>query len=274
MVPWLLVVLTATPQVDLVLTRRVETTAERGDDVTRRVHDALAAEGLAPNDPTATKKRLNTDPTVCAGKHPCIVRLGADLGSTVLITVDVGHLSDRMAVSLEAIDPKTGKKLAQRAFVMNSLGYPAGLDAELKPFAQAVAALDVLKPAPAKPEVAAHDAPFQPTAPELLPPPPPPMPPLEASGSKPRPWGLISSGVLTAATAVTAIVFLTLALINQGQLSSAHTTFDGVGASKLTQRQALGYASDANTDYTVSLCTGLGAAALAGLTVFFWRSGD
>jgi len=267
MAPWLLLVLTATPQVDLVLTRRVETTAERADDVTRRVRDALAAEGLQPNDPEATKKRLNTDPTVCAGKHPCIVRLGLDLGSAVLITVDVGHLSDRMAVSLEALEPKTGKKLTQRAFAMSSLGYPAGLDAELKPFAVAVAALSIFKPAP----VASTDAPVQQPPPELIPP-PPPEPPLEVSESKPKPWGLISSAALTAATAITALVFLTLALINQGQLSAAHTTFEGQGASKLTQRQALGYASDANTDYTVALGTGIGAVALAGLTVFFWSN--
>ncbi|MFT3839365.1 MAG: hypothetical protein QM723_20445 [Myxococcaceae bacterium] len=271
MAPWLLVVLTATPQLDLVLTRRVETTAERAEDVVQRVHDALEAEGLHPADPAATRKRLNTDPTVCAGKRPCEARLGLDLGSTVLVTVDVGHLADRMAVALEAIDPKSGKKLASRAFAMSSLGYPAGVETELKPFAHEVAQLEQLKGTSAGTAATPGDAPFQSTQPGLIPPPPPP-PPLEVEQGKPTRWGLISSGVLTVATAVTAIVFLSLALVNQNQLSSNHTVFMGMTANKLTHDQALDYASDANTDYTVALGTGIGAAALAVLTVFLWRA--
>lgn len=270
MAPWLLVVLTATPQLDLVLTRRVETTAERAEDVVQRVHDALEAEGLHPADPAATRKHLNTDPTVCAGKRPCEARLGLDLGSSVLVTVDVGHLADRMAVALEAIEPKSGKKLAARAFAMSSLGYPAGIETELKPFAHEVAQLEQLKGATA---ATTGDAPFQTTQnqPNLIPPPPPP-PPLEVEQGTPTRWGLISSGVLTVATAVTAIVFLSLALVNQSQLSSNHTVFMGMTANKLTHDQALGYANDANTDYTVALGTGIGAAALAALTVFLWRA--
>jgi hypothetical protein len=275
MAPWLLVVLSATPQLDLVLTRRVETTAERADDVVRRVHDALEAELLHPVDPTTTRKRLNTDPLVCAGKRPCAARLGTDLGSTVLITVDVGHLADRMAVALEAIEPKSGKKLAARAFAMSSLGYPAGIETELKPFAQEVAQLAELKPAAVAakdtPPVPSGDTPFQQSTeakPDLIPPPPPP-PPVEVQSSPTR-WGLLSSGALTVASAVTAIVFLSLALVNQTTLSSNHTVFMGMTANKLTHQQALGVASDANTDFTVALGTGIGAGLLAALTVYLW----
>ncbi len=276
MASWLLVALSlgAAPQLDVVLTGRTETTVERADDVVQRVRESLEAAGLHPRSAGDTKAQLHTDPTVCGGKRPCAARVGMELGSTVLVTVEVSHLGDRMAVALEAVSPKDSKRLAQRAFALSSLGYPAGLEPELKGFAHAVAALEPLRAPPETPKVAAADAPVQPQpGPDLLPPPPPP-PPLEVSQAPHRPWGLISSTVLAGAAAVTALVFLTLGLVNASSLSSAHTTFDGLPASKLTHQQALAYANDANTDYTVSLISGAGAVALGGLSLFLWRSGD
>jgi hypothetical protein len=277
MASWLLVALSlgAAPQLDLVLTGRTETTAERADDVVLRVREALEAEGLHPLDPAESRKKVKGDPLRCGGKRACAAKLGKELGSTVLVTVEVSHLGDRMAVSLEAVSPDDAKRLAQRAFALSSLGYPAGLEPELKGFAQAVAALEPLKAALETPPVPVADAPVKAAepAPDLLPPPPPP-PPVEISTAKPRPWGLISTTLAAGATAVAALVFLTLGLVNSNALDSSHTTFDGQPASTLTHQQALGYANDANTDYTVSLVTGLGAVALAGVSAFLWRSGD
>jgi hypothetical protein len=246
----------ATPG-DIVLARQVQTTPERAADVIDRIHGAVTALRVPVRPPAETRARLKSlelNPESCAARRPCLAKLLERLGGSLLITVDVGHIADEMAVGLEALNAE-GQAVAERRFTLKTAGYPAGFENEVSAFA------DALKPFAS---MAPVDAPLAQANP-LTPPPPPPSVP---AGLTPHTVAALTAGGVAVGTAATSVIFAILGANANTQLSAARFNTSAGTASHLTQPQAQALATAANTDFSLSLGFGLATAALAGVVMW------
>lgn len=259
--PLLLSVLAQAPVGDLVLTRQLETTPERAADVVERTFHELQAQGLPLRTPAETRERLASrglgSAEACTARRACLAKLADGLDSRFLVTVDLGHVGDEMAIGLEALAP-SGQVLSSKRFTVKTAGYPAGFDAEATAFAMGLAAAlqgDV-------PLAARSASPVSSTTPRM----PQPLTSSQAP-TKPRalPWVFGGATVLAVAAAGS---LLSLGLASKNQLDrSRFLTAGGLGTT-LTEPQAQRLVTTGNAELSASLGCAVGAAVLGAF--FVW----
>lgn len=252
-----------------------------------KVLEALRKEGIGPllDDGAATRElKLAgfSDPKSCAGGTSCVAKLAVLLGAkAVVIGVDVGKVSKSLAIHLEAMAADVEEPLATVDFLA-----PADKWAEKsgQPIAQFVSALKeklVIKKrstvgAEPTPEVAPVVATVTdvPRKTSLTPAPSkvtePPLVAVKPQGKpvKVVPWVFAGAAVVTAGVSGT---FAGLGFADKATFDSKRIALgNGEYGSSLTQQQATGLATSANTKLTVALTSGIVAAALAGVSVYFF----
>ena len=251
----LTVVLTVAGPVDAVISRSIDTTPERAEDLLGRVAAALAQAGIPVRE---TQLPAGTVPGACAARRACVRELGAAMGARAIVGVDVGHVTGQMAVNLEAISVGDGQRLAQHSFAIDSAGYPAGLEAQLKTFTRAL-----------KLALGPEDAPV---AVKLAPEPPPassaPIAIVEPPHS--RPIAPIVLGGVAVAVAVASVALAVLGSSTAGQIDAAKITYLGAPASKISRNQADGLAAAANSQYTAAGISAGAAVALGAGALLSW----
>jgi len=245
------VVLAVTGPIDAVVSRSIDTTPERADDLLERVVAALDAEGIPVRRPPGSPA------LACAARRACVRDTGVTLGSRAVVAVDIGHVTGQMAVNVEAVSVPDGQRLAQLSFSILSAGYPAGVQAELEKFARA------LKKA-LGPEDAPVVAKLEPVA---APPPVQVVAPREATSSAPV-GPLIVAGLAVAA-AVASVSLGVSANGKASELERAKTTYLGMPSSNLSRAQAEQLAASANGQYAGS-AVGAGAAVALGAGALVW----
>lgn len=260
----LLAVAELPPRVEVVLIRSVDTSPERSEDLLERVANTFTQAGVPTAGPADTRARAaakGVDLTRCEGGPRCTIGLLLNLRPRALVTVDVGEVSGRMAVGLEALDLQ-GKPLAQKTFVVSANAYPAGLKAPLEAFAAEVK--------PKLPPEAVADAPVKEPAPVLAvpavaPPPPQWVPPPPATGSPGLALGL---GVGAGLAAGGAVGLGLLYSANAAALERAHTLAGQRPASSLTRAEAEGVAAAGNAELGAAIASGAVAVGLAALAIW------
>lgn len=253
----LLALLLAAAPIDAVVSRSIDTTPERADDLLRRVVAAIGARSV---EETHQHLPAGTVTAACAARRACLKDLGTALGARAVVGVDVGHVTGQMAVSLEAVLVADGKRLAQRSFTVDSAGYPAGVEGELKVFAAAL-----------KSALPPEDAPV---AAKLEPVPAPAKPVVIAAAAPSRP---VMPIVLGAAAVVAAGLALGLGVMGgstAAQLDRAKTTWQGQPASSLSRPQAQEIAARANGQYLGAGLAGSTAGALGLGAALSWLLAD
>jgi hypothetical protein len=243
------------PKIAVVLSGRSGMSEARGQQIAQKVADWLTEANVdierGPKEATQALTAMGTKPSECQGKRPCVSGLGRVLRVWSVVGVEVADLDGTVAVHVEMVDSENAEKLAEADVVSASkkIDQELGekLNASLPAFKNAIAA--ALKPAPT-PAAPVKAEPVAIAA-------PPPVP--ERRVSIP---GVISVS-LAGAAAITAVIFLVRASLSRGEFEALRTTVDGRAAINLTQGQASSLAAGANTSFTVSLITGIAAAALA-----------
>ncbi len=243
---------------EILLVRRVDTQPAQALDLQERIHALLLREGYRQALPPAqTRARLQERgvlaPAACEARRACVLELAGKLGAAVIVSVDVGHVLDRMAISLEALEPG-GERLAQESFTVSAVGYPAGVPPGLERFAQALRG--ALPPPP--PLIA---------APAILPAPAPTAAPLPRAAA----YGTGAGALVAGAAAVT----LGVVGARAGAAMHAGDYDSAVGrASTLTHAESDRLATTGNAALTSALVCAVVSAALTGTTVYLWqRSG-
>ena len=252
--------------------------------IATKVVDALRKDGIGPllDDAAATRALKNagfSDPKTCAGGSACVAKLAVLLGAkAVVIGVDVGKVSKSLAIHLEAMSADQEDPLATVDIVAPADKWAEKSAVPLAQFAAALKEKLIIKKqrvSDATPEVPAKsfgsDAPRQTT---LTPSASvePTEPPLVAAKTKKSPkvipWVFAGAAVVTAGVAGT---FAVLGFSDKATFESKRIVLgNGAYGSRLTQQQAAGLASSANTKLTVALTSGIVAAACAGVSVYFF----
>ncbi len=251
-----------------------------------KVLEALRKEGIGPLlDDSAATRELKlagfSDPKSCAGGTSCVAKLAVLLGAkAVVIGVDVGKVSKSLAIHIEAMAADVEDPLATVDFLA-----PADKWAEKsgQPIAQFVSALKeklVIKKHSAGVEPTPEVAPVVATGSDVprntsLTPAPskvtePPLVAVKPQGKpvKVVPWVFAGAAVVTAGVSGT---FAGLGFADKATFDSKRIALgNGEYGSSLTQQQATGLATSANAKLTVALTSGIVAAALAGVSVYFF----
>jgi hypothetical protein len=221
-------------------------------EVQLRVEQAFAAGGLAVVSGAALAARVSE----CAGRPECLSGAARE-GAVLLVTLDVGHVSDLLVGHLEARDGSTWSATAD--FAVKRSRWREELPAAIAAFVE---------------EVHAH-VPPTPEAPVALPV-PAPAPVLERPRAAP-PATTVRRRVLPVSLAggavVAAIGSFSLAMVGVGDVNRFHQmtyVLDGEYASRLSQSELDGLAGRANTELTVAFFGALVAVALAGLAIALW----
>ncbi len=214
--------------------------AKRVADVSRLLLEVLKAEKLEPLE----SKLPCEDPA-------CLLATAKELGTAAVVSMSFAPLSKDTIVSLEALDA-AGKQLAQQTFTLKASD--TKLPQEARAFAQAVR-----RELEAPPAVVAKDD--TPKETKLVPPPKTAEPPPELVVERPEHSRApaIAVGVGAVAVGVAAVILLALA---SGESAEANRTVaPGLAAHPRPEAERL--IDSANTKYTASMATGIGAAALA-----------
>lgn len=251
--------------IEVLLSRSIDTTPERAQDVVDRAAAAVTAVNVGPvgSPQTARVKLLSNGagaPEACNAKKPCLEKLGQALGAGMIVAVDVGHVGDQMAIGLDALVVADGKSLASHRFTIDTAGYPAGMDKELQTFVGKL-----------HKSVKGSDAPVVATgtSPSLT----PTGGTATATPSTPftlPPTKVLAAGGGAAAFGVATVVLAALGSGAKGQLDAAKYTSGTNSASHLTAPEAKALASTANGEFTAALGCGVATAALAGLATWWW----
>ena len=274
------------PQVPIaiVISSRRDTGDTLSSALCAKVKDALAAQGIeamsAPQSAERLAKLGAVDSRACDGSKLCLAKL-AELLQGIVIGVDIGKVQKFSAGHLEAVAVGRVDSLAVSDFSSDAKGWPKKSAAETAAFvAQVVSgaremnkALEPVKVAvvePPPPKVAVVEPPpppkvivaDMPTEVKLIPEPPPTPPPViidEPRSRGPLPYVVVGTAV---AAAVVAVTLLVLALIDTSKYNGTTDGFNSLTTSSLTRAQLDTLAANANLKYSVSLGTGIGAAAL------------
>lgn len=279
------------PQVPIaiVISSRRDTGDTLSSELCAKVKDALAAQGIeamsAPQSAERLAKLGAVDSHACDGSKLCLAKL-AELLQGIVIGVDIGKVQKFSAGHLEAVAVGRVDSLAVSDFSSDAKGWPKKSAAETAAFVAEVVsgaremnkALEPVKvavvqpPPPPPPKVAVVEPPppptpkvivaDMPTEVKLIPEPPPTPPPViieEPRSRGPLPYVVVGTAV---AAAVVAVTLLVLALIDTSKYNGTTDGFNSLTTSSLTRAQLDMVAAEANLKYSVSLGTGIGAAAL------------
>ncbi len=274
------------PRVAVVISRRVAVSRDLADRLARQVVDALKAGGKAEvMEFDQAEKKLAAagvpDPSSCLAKRPCLAKLGASLGTPVLVGVDVGALSKDLAISVEAVSSDDGSRLAQRSFLVRASEARVAVPGQLAPFVAAT--LDAL-PRPAEPAPPLAPPPPNPLPQARLQPPPAPTDEPRLVTTSPRPEALSAPLLVSSPPQVSrtpsylaggaAIVLAgaALALAVDGRLTANSIPANDEAAAGWTHSRAVAEARRANGELGGALGAAAGAAALTALAVTLWPS--
>ena len=276
------------PQVPIaiVISSRRDTGDTLSSELCAKVKDALAAQGIeamsAPQSAERLAKLGAVDSRACDGSKLCLAKL-AELLQGIVIGVDIGKVQKFSAGHLEAVAVGRVDSLAVSDFSSDAKGWPKKSAAETAAFVAEVVSgaremnkalepvkVAVVQPPPPPPKVAVVEPPpppkvivaDMPTEVKLIPEPPPTPPPViieEPRSRGPLPYVVVGTAV---AAAVVAVTLLVLALIDTSKYNGTTDGFNSLTTSSLTRAQLDMVAAEANLKYSVSLGTGIGAAAL------------
>ncbi len=240
------VVLAVPQNVSVVVTRHEGLGEVESAVLADRVSSALGNAGLRVRvGPAAAAERLE-QAHVRPGEHcrpadACAVRTGQALGTPVVVTVEMGTLTNTVALHLEARASSDGTRLAQHSAVVPREAEAAAMSLDLEEFASQV-----------QEGIRMLDEANQ-----------------GRSARRGRRIGALVTGGFALAAAGTATTFLLLGLGESGDLERG-TTPAGQPTVGLSEREARDTASAANRDYTISAIAAATTAALAALTVFLF----
>ena len=257
--------------------------------VAGKVFESLRKEGISPLlDDAAASKELQRagfdDPKSCNGGQTCVAKLAVLLGAkAVVVGVDVGKISKSLAIHLEAMAADTEEPLATADFVTSADKWADKAALPISQFAKQLKEKLAIKKRPASPPVV-EAPPVSAPMPERTPDDAPTVVALSPSPQKTRPnldlakvapkhsktpgWVLAGTAVAAAgaAGAFAAFGFADKAAFDSTRIDLGNGEF----GSSLTQQQARGLASSANTKLTVALLSGIAALALGGASVYFF----
>ena len=253
------------PELAVVVTRRSGMSVSQAEAVGDVVVEFLKKEGLTvlmgPKDGAKQLAVLGVkDSADCDGKRPCVAGLGRVLRAAVVVGVEVAELEGSLAVNLEAVETDRADRLAQKDALVAMKTYSADLEPTLSAFAAAlregVVAATTIRPfdAPGTSSDAPKQVNLEPQPSQGV-----PLPTVAGRGPGAGVW--VTGGAAVAAAAV-AITFLAIGLSAKGELDGALRPASDPPVYELTQPQAEALAGRANTAFSVSLGTGLGAVAL------------
>jgi hypothetical protein len=174
----------------------------------------------------------------CASPEACAKRVGRALGAQVVVSVELGTLTDTVAVHLEARGANSGTRFAQYSEVVPRDAPVSAMAVGLEEFAT-----QVREGAALLSRATAAD---------------------RASDGT-RVWPFVTGG-LGLAAAGTAVTFLLLGLDRAGDIQRG-TTADGRPFVGMPRDEAMDAAGTANRDYTLSIVAAATTAVLAALTV-------
>lgn len=251
-------------QVDVVVSRRIDVSSDRAELVARDLSRSLVVAKVenvrAPEETLAALEKLQAaDPSSCGARRSCVAQLGVTLGSELIVSIDLGQVADRLAVSLEAVKPEDGSRLLNAAFTVPVQGGELEFARGLDDFAEKVAArLEKKKPPPDAP-VQREVAPVEVAAVE--------EPSATPLGAKVAAGGAVVTGAA-------AITFGVLGLNAASELSSQNYDSSSGPASHLTRAEADSLATTANTRYAIAGASLAASAVLTGIALYLWNSAD
>ncbi len=269
----------------IVISSRRDTGNTLSPFVCVKLQEALAAKGIPAMNEAQSIERLTklggVDPRACDGSKLCLLKL-AELLQGIVIGVDVGKVARFSAGHLEAVAVGRVDSVAVSNFTSDAKGWPkksadeiAALIALVVPVAQQMTkALQPVEPPP-KPVAVVEPPPPKPadtpTQVKLVPEPPPSPPPavvVEAPRSRgPLPYVFVGA---TVAAAAVAIAMLVLASSDAQRYNASLSLLKGETTSSLTRDQLTRTAASANLEYSVALGSGIGAAAFAIASGYFF----
>lgn len=217
--------------------------AKRVAEVTQLLRDLLAAQQLE-----VVESKLPCE------NRGCLTTTAVELGTDAVISIAFAPIGKDIVTDLECVRAADGKTVAQRTFTLKAAD--VALPPEASEFALAVKSAPLK--APAEPRVVEKqpDAPkdtkltpaVQPQEPELI---------VERPQHSRAP--AITVGVAAIVVAAGAAVLLALANTDANEANRQRSP----GIAAHTREESLALASQANTKYTASLVTGIGAGLLA-----------
>jgi hypothetical protein len=265
----------------VVLTGRSGMPEARALQLAQTVSDGLVRAGVQVSlTPKRSIETLTTmgfpSATECQGRRPCVASPGLLLRVWAVIGVSIADLDGTTAVHVELVNSGSGERLTDVDVMVPSKVVVNELGKQFAPSAPQFtrtleAAANAPKPAEPAPAPRAETPPVPQPAPKA-------SPALETYDEPASPIAknlpaAFSFGAAGAA-GVTSAVLLVLGILTNGQIDVARTTIHGLPAVSLTQSEALTIAGHANTEYTASLVTVLGAAAFIALGVVLLLTGD
>ncbi len=250
--------------------------------ISSRVHAALIREGVPAADTlddAATGKRVKaagfSDARNCQGGASCLTRLATLLSPhAVVVGVDVGKIGSQLAVRLEAVSAQTGKSLLVTDVSSAAEGWGDKVAVPIALFARRVVEeLARLAPPPAPVAIAPRPVPEPakdvPLAARLVPA-VQQRPPAEVKRSTtPAAVKWTLGGGAVAAGGVS-VAFLAVGLNARAQFNGKSTMVDGMNATLYTAAEADRLASRSNSQLTLSLVSGIVAAALFVAATYFF----
>jgi hypothetical protein len=252
--------------------------------IAARVYAALLREGVpvadALDDLAAGKKVKAagfSDARNCQGGASCLVKLAVLLGPhAVVVGVDVGKISNQLALRLDAVSAETGKSLLVTDVTAPAETFGDKAAVPIALFArQLVGLAKQAAPPPtivkAEPVVIAPPVADAPRVSNLTPPPTPP--PLEVKAGRAPAALKWSLGIGAVVAAGVSVGFLAAGLGTRAEMNSQRTTTpSGMVATRLTAAQVDALSQRSNSQLTISLVTGIVTAVLAGTATWFFAT--
>jgi hypothetical protein len=257
------------PLVAVVVVQRASVEKDAANGVAEQVAAGLRAAGvpvgMTQSDAAKKLEKLGVESESCEGVKECIVSLGTKLGAQIVVAVHLGGMGNSVAVHLDGLSVRDGKRLAQHDVVTQRSGLKrvGGLEDFGK---RLLAAMPPPEEAPPPP----HEI----TATVVQPPPPPlvvaePMPkPGEpaatvAQRGMPRWPGIVALAVGAVLAGVGTYEVLHAGGLTNDVKSLQDPATGAIPASKATQaRQDLDQIGSAKT--AGAACLGVGGAVVLG----------
>lgn len=265
----------ASGPIDVVVSRRIDVQEARAELLARDLSRALTVRGIPqvrpPEQTLLRVYELRLKPPVsCEARRACVAKLGAQLGARMIVSIDVGVVAARLAVTVEAVDPLDGARLAQRTFTAKSAGDEPAVAGELETFAAQVAFADESRRQGALPADA-------PAATSRLTPPATDASPEASSAAlvasqRSTPPAAVAAAGGAVAGGVAAAGFALWGLSADLSLQAARFDSPAGPASRLTRPDAEARAQAANTRYAIGAGCAVGSAALVAIAWHLWGS--
>jgi hypothetical protein len=262
----------ATPKRDVavLVSRRIGMTPARADAIAELIVMQLVKTGHEVLGPARVRQMAEVmgmkDPATCDAKRACVSGLARVLQVPLVISVDTAFLESNLALHLEVIDANFPEPRATADRVGPERALEGELTTLLVPILKAVGQVsrsnELQRPADPPPQAASPsgDTPKQVA---LEPQPTEPHPGLEKPAREPGspiPGVLVAVGA--AAAGVTSIALLAAGLTEQQALQAKYDASGATPVYHLTAAEAQGAAGRANTNFSASLGTAIGAGAL------------